>query len=84
MVKQQVPVIRAEGDHGVVLSREVSTPPTIAATLSELTRAMQKTITGMDDVSLELDASPDRLRVRLRAYRHRDNRSNRGDDTADR
>ena len=73
MVKQQVPVIRAEGDNGVVLSGDVSTPPSIAATLSELTRAMQKTITGMDDVSLELDASPERLRVRLRAYKRPDN-----------
>jgi hypothetical protein len=71
MVKQQLPVIRAEGDQVVALSRDASSTSSIASTLSELTRAMQKTITGMDDVSLELDASPDRLRVRLRAYRHR-------------
>jgi hypothetical protein len=49
-----------------------TTSPTTTS-LSALTAAMQK-VSAMepDDLSLEIDAPPDRLRVRLRAYRHRE------------
>jgi hypothetical protein len=63
----------AEDDRVVAFSRDATTPTSIASTLSQLTTSMQRAVSGMspDDLTLEVDASPDRLRVRLRAYRHR-------------
>jgi hypothetical protein len=63
----------AEDDRVVAFARDNTTPTSIASTLSQLTTSMQRAVSGMnpDNLTLELDASPDRLRVRLRAYPHR-------------
>jgi hypothetical protein len=71
MTKLPVTRTTADGDQIIALSHDSASPPSIASTLSQLTAAMQKAVVGMDDLSLEVDASPDWLKVRLRAYKHR-------------
>jgi hypothetical protein len=56
-----------------VLALSGIAPSTLTTELAAFTAGLQKAVAGMnaDDVSFELDASGDRLRVRLRAYKHR-------------
>jgi hypothetical protein len=64
-----VPALRPdEVDRSLVLATTTSLP-TFVEGLGGLTEAVKKM--NADDVSFELDASSDRLHVRLRAYRHR-------------
>jgi hypothetical protein len=64
-----VPALRPdEVDRSLVLATSASLPQ-VAGGLSDLTAAVKQM--DADDVTFEIDASSDRLRVRLRAYRHR-------------
>jgi hypothetical protein len=62
-----------EEDRVVELARPAS-PTSVAEAFAGLQTELQKTITGMrpDDFSLEVDCERDRLRIRFRAYRHRE------------
>jgi hypothetical protein len=64
-----LPALRPdEVERSLVLATSTSLP-TFAEGLSDLTAAVKQM--NADDVTFEVDASRDRLHVRLRAYRHR-------------
>ena len=62
-----------EDDRTVVALRDGTPPTSMAEAFATLSDGLQNAAGQMDDVLLEVDASCDRLRVRFRAYRHRDN-----------
>ena len=60
-------------DDDRVVALRGGTPPTLTETLAMLDQGLQQAANQMDDISLEIDAGGDRLRVRFRAYKHRNN-----------
>ena len=66
----QLPVSLEDDEQVLSLS---STSSSLAQALATLNAGLQKAVgeMGADDVSFEVDASRDRLHLRLRAYRHR-------------
>jgi hypothetical protein len=70
MTKQKLPVTTTAAKADQVLALP-SAPMTIAETLAELGANLQKAVEKMDDITLDIDAYPGRVHVKLRAYKHR-------------
>jgi hypothetical protein len=68
---QQLPAPIVEEDRALAISG--STSSSLTESFAALSAGLQKAVTqmGADDISLEVDAGSDRLRVRFRAYKHR-------------
>jgi hypothetical protein len=69
-MQQQIPMTRnAEGEQ--VLVTNGASSPTLADVLTLVNTGLQKAAANMDDMSLEMDMTGERLLVKFRAYRRK-------------
>ena len=68
-----VPTTTVEEDKALTPFNDAAARLSIAESFTALSAGLQQAVGKMaaDDISLEVDATTDRLRVRFRAYRHR-------------
>jgi hypothetical protein len=64
---QQLPVASIEEDRTIALPSRTSATDVVAS----LTAGLEKAAREMDDVSLEIHASADRMHLKFRAVKHR-------------